>query len=691
MDLQVRVRKQVLTCRQTAVSNSVNFVRASFMFDDEWAGTTKHVIFTNGDIPSKEIILDSSLVCTIPWEVLEQDGLLYISVVGVDGDKRITTRYMENPIIVYASGELGGSEPLPPSPSAYDSIMQIYLGTEESPIDMLSENFMKSVQNGLVKVYAPYVNGPLEEALPDLPVDSVIVNVIKFSAEGTTQVMLTYGPAAGLLCFANGYYTEDKFETSGVWDMMQIPSTEDISTVTITKSTKSEEYLSIAYTSEGTEVSYYIGVTGIGSRSDLQTPKKDTIVDAVNSTWTAVDSKASSLDIAAKIESDNIVARYDPSTDKIYLKLVSSSLLDAGQVPQILYRRYLSDAAGLMATVPEGFMYLDSTTYKMWLYSAAGLTEYADFSEIADNIRSFLQANRYRQLIVTQPSSGVSYYQFQLLGSNTAGKATSYIGFYSKNGSIYKNMGVPSVKHFFSNNDSPEMLGTSYCHFQHQQGPCEQTVHYAQNDTYGLIQFFAPNTNPPSAGISFGQQSWSNAQAVWNGLYGLTTSGAKTLCRALDNNGVERVSIYSSSTKNYSNIDNNKHSVYCKIDGTTCICLSSSGEILWRSFNTAAITSRKTVTTSSDLFSKELQFCSLAIYGDTLFAYNLGTLYAIDYLKDNPVAVEVSWSAPTNTHSLMKAFGDRLVIAPLVNYSNDTVKAFGGWVEEASMHKEASI
>lgn len=690
MDLQVRVRKQVLTCRQTAVSNSVNFVRASFMFDDEWAGTTKHVIFTNGDIPSKEIILDSSLTCIVPWEVLEQDGLLYISIVGVDGEKRITTRYMENPIIVYASGELGGSEPLPPSPSAYDSIMQIYRGTEESPIDLLSENFMKSVQNGLVKVYAPYVNGPIEGSLLDVPVDSVIVNVVKFSTEGMTQVMLTYGPVADFLYFADGVYTEDTFEISDRWGELQIPSTEDILTVTITKSVESEEYLSIATISEGTEVSYYIGVTGIGSRSDLQTPKKDTIVDAVNSTWTAVDSKASSFDIAAKIESDNIVARYDPNTDKIYLKLVSSSLLDAGQVPQILYRRYLSDAASLMATVPEGFVCLDSTTYKMWLYSAAGLTEYADFSEIADNIRSFLQANSYRRLIATRNSSGVPYYQFTLLGSNTAGNATSYINFYSLNGSIYKNMGVPSIGYFLGN-DLPEMLGTSYYHAKYQQGPCEQTIRQAQNDTYGIIQFYAPNSSSPSRGTTFGQKSWSNAQAVWNGLYGLTTSGAKTLCRALDDKGVEQVSIYSSSTKSYSNIDNNRHSVYCKIDGTTCICLSSSREILWRSFNTAAITSRKTVTTSSDLFSKELQFCSLAIYGDTLFAYNLGTLYAIDYLKDNPVAVEVSWSAPTNTHSLMKALGDRLVIAPLVNYSDDTVKAFGGWVEEASMHKEASI
>lgn len=120
MDLQIRVRKQVLTCRQTVVSNSVNFVRASFMFDEEWAGTEKHVIFSNGDIPSKEIILDSSTTCIVPWEVLEQEGSLYISVVGILGDKVITTKLMENPVEVAASGELGGSAPQRPSPSPWD-------------------------------------------------------------------------------------------------------------------------------------------------------------------------------------------------------------------------------------------------------------------------------------------------------------------------------------------------------------------------------------------------------------------------------------------------------------------------------------------------------------------------------------------------------------------------------------------
>ena len=123
MDLQIRVRKQVLTCRQTAIAGSVNFVKAKFMFDDEWIGTEIHVIFSNGETPEKEIILGDTLECVVPWEVLETEGDLYISAVGLlDGDIRISTKLMDNPITVYPHGSLGGSDPSFPTPTFWDDL-----------------------------------------------------------------------------------------------------------------------------------------------------------------------------------------------------------------------------------------------------------------------------------------------------------------------------------------------------------------------------------------------------------------------------------------------------------------------------------------------------------------------------------------------------------------------------------------
>lgn len=123
MDLQIRVRKQVLTCRQTVIAGSVNFVKAKFMFDDEWLGTEIHIIFSNGDIPEKEIVLDDTLECVVPWEVLETEGDLYVSAVGLlDGDVRISTKLMDNPITVYPHGSMGGSDPLPPTPTVWDEL-----------------------------------------------------------------------------------------------------------------------------------------------------------------------------------------------------------------------------------------------------------------------------------------------------------------------------------------------------------------------------------------------------------------------------------------------------------------------------------------------------------------------------------------------------------------------------------------
>ena len=164
MDLQIRVRKQVLTCRQTVVAGSVNFVTASFMFDDAWIGTTKHVIFSNGDIPSKEVILDDeTLTCVVPWEVLETPGDLYVSVVGFFEDSvKITTKLMDSPITVYDHGELGGSDPNPPTPSPWDKydgelakkadnisissegVVQLYSG--ESPVGDAQEISISNVK-----------------------------------------------------------------------------------------------------------------------------------------------------------------------------------------------------------------------------------------------------------------------------------------------------------------------------------------------------------------------------------------------------------------------------------------------------------------------------------------------------------------------------------------------------------------
>ena len=165
MDLQIRVRKQVLTCRQVTVSNSVNFIRASFQFDNEWNGTEKHVIFSNGDIPTVEVLLDESLSCIVPWEALQEEGDLYVSVVGIRGDTTITTKLMDEPIKVYASGELGGSDPKEPSQTIWDQIGATYQieGTTEDPFDFSSMDSLLKLRFGLNVVKGVMKHAPADD------------------------------------------------------------------------------------------------------------------------------------------------------------------------------------------------------------------------------------------------------------------------------------------------------------------------------------------------------------------------------------------------------------------------------------------------------------------------------------------------------------------------------------------------
>lgn len=197
MDLQIRVRKQVLTCRQTAVSNSVNFIKASFMFDEEWAGTEKHVIFSNGDIPSKEVVLDNSMTCIVPWEVLEQEGSLYISVVGILEDKRITTKLMENPIEIYASGELGGSAPQQPSPSPWD----YYDGQLEEIRADISKTLME--YTGV----APEISKPTEQSLHAayLMVDVSLADLQVNSEDNTINITPNRSNIPPMSAYIDGY------------------------------------------------------------------------------------------------------------------------------------------------------------------------------------------------------------------------------------------------------------------------------------------------------------------------------------------------------------------------------------------------------------------------------------------------------------------------------------------------------
>lgn len=117
------VNKQIMTRTDTdkPVSNSVDYLQATFSFSSDWDGTMKTAIFKRGLATIKAVVLEDD-ACLVPWEIIHENGF-QVSVIGVGNGQRITT----NPVYVdiKASGPLTGDAPAPFTPSQYEQIMSI--------------------------------------------------------------------------------------------------------------------------------------------------------------------------------------------------------------------------------------------------------------------------------------------------------------------------------------------------------------------------------------------------------------------------------------------------------------------------------------------------------------------------------------------------------------------------------------
>ena len=104
----------VRTDTNRVVSDSRNYLRASFEFSEEWTGI-KTAIFKSGDIVRNSILENNE--CLVPWEVIKP-GLMKVSVFCGD---LITADSSTVPIT--ESGYAEGGAPQDPTPTVYDQII----------------------------------------------------------------------------------------------------------------------------------------------------------------------------------------------------------------------------------------------------------------------------------------------------------------------------------------------------------------------------------------------------------------------------------------------------------------------------------------------------------------------------------------------------------------------------------------
>ena len=125
MNIAINVDGQVLTATPAAilVSQSVGVVTFSCTFDNSWAGLTKKVVFRNGGTKKELIYTDGQ--APVPWEVLQCDGYLWISVVGYANGKQQPTAEMDIPLSVGRSGAIQGGPPAEYTPELWEQAVSL--------------------------------------------------------------------------------------------------------------------------------------------------------------------------------------------------------------------------------------------------------------------------------------------------------------------------------------------------------------------------------------------------------------------------------------------------------------------------------------------------------------------------------------------------------------------------------------
>jgi hypothetical protein len=158
--IKLKTVDQRLTVVQQPIlaSGDVGMVRVEYELDSYWDGLTPCGTFYNGKTP--EDVYEQPLAdgaCIIPWEVLTEEGVLYIGLRGVGEDGRIKTaapvRYrMEK------GSPRGANTSVEPSPDVYQQILTVageaerMAGEAEALAQSVRDDADAGLFNGAVKV-----------------------------------------------------------------------------------------------------------------------------------------------------------------------------------------------------------------------------------------------------------------------------------------------------------------------------------------------------------------------------------------------------------------------------------------------------------------------------------------------------------------------------------------------------------
>ncbi len=123
-NIAINIREQTLTAvpDKPLVARSVGEVTCAVMLDDSWAGYTVTLVFASSKSQKSALMPDNG-VLTMPWEVLDRPGYLWISAVGHAPGKRRPTAIMRQPLTITANGRIEGGPPQEHTPALWEQAL----------------------------------------------------------------------------------------------------------------------------------------------------------------------------------------------------------------------------------------------------------------------------------------------------------------------------------------------------------------------------------------------------------------------------------------------------------------------------------------------------------------------------------------------------------------------------------------
>lgn len=118
--LMVRNR-QITTCEPTIVANGIGADLIELDLDGEWDGLKVVVVLGECSNPVK-VSWEGDPI-TIPSQLTDQPGWLPVSVVGYEGERRVTTAEAPRMLCVIPSGCVDGNDPYPEQPDLLSQLL----------------------------------------------------------------------------------------------------------------------------------------------------------------------------------------------------------------------------------------------------------------------------------------------------------------------------------------------------------------------------------------------------------------------------------------------------------------------------------------------------------------------------------------------------------------------------------------